>query len=190
MVRTMLIVIANLLIASVAVAQTTSTRSPSLLRAKEYPLTGESGGSVDPRRVQKLVNSWKDTKDAGEREKLEKSLRDALKQEFESRLESHEREIKELEEKVRQLRDRLALRKEKQSEIVDHRLEQILRDAQGLGWGTDAANSSDASYFVREVPGTPYVDVVPAPAKSVPFRSTLIAEPVNPYGTPDTPKGK
>jgi hypothetical protein len=98
-----------------------------------------AGSKVDPRVTRKLIDRWKASKDSAERNDLEKSLREVLKAEFSMRLEAHEKEIKQLEEKVRQLRDRLNLRREKQDEIVDHRLQQLLRDAQGLGWGAEGA---------------------------------------------------
>jgi hypothetical protein len=105
---------------------------------------GGYGISFNPRDTRKLVDQWKASKDAGERDKMEKGLREALQAEFNARLTAHEREIKELEEKVRQLRARLNLRREKQDEIVDHRLQQLLRDAQGLGWGSDEMSGTGA----------------------------------------------
>jgi hypothetical protein len=98
---------------------------------------GGRSGKIDPRQTRKLIDRWKASKDASERSNLEKSLREMLKAEFSTRLAAHEKEIKQLEEKVRQLRARLDLRHEKQDEIVENRLEQLLRDAQGLGWGSE-----------------------------------------------------
>jgi hypothetical protein len=92
---------------------------------------------ANPRAMRQIVDQWKAATDASERDKLEQSLRNRLKTEFNARMNSHVAEIKELEEKVRQLRARLNLRREKQDEIVDHRLQQLLRDAEGLGWGAD-----------------------------------------------------
>jgi hypothetical protein len=126
---------------------------------------------IDPRQTQQLVQRWKDSKDAAEREKLETGLREALKLEFTARLASHYKEIKELEEKVRQLRERLALRKEKQDEIVEHRLQQILREAQGLGWGSEGAHgnsifqyrsATDATAIPSDNPYAPSSDLQPA----------------------------
>jgi hypothetical protein len=87
--------------------------------------------------MRQFIERWKAAREGDERAKVESTLREMLQREFAARLAEHEREIKELEEKVRQLRNRLSLRREKQDEIVDHRLQQILRDAQGLGWGTE-----------------------------------------------------
>jgi hypothetical protein len=124
--------------------RTTTTNTPY---SRGYaPATGEYGEmggygwygmESDTRGTKQLVDRWKAAREASERDKIEKSLHESLTTEFTQRLAAHEREIKQLEEKVRQLRDRLSLRREKQDEIVEHRLQQILREAQGLGWGSE-----------------------------------------------------
>jgi hypothetical protein len=106
----------------------------------EGGMGGRGYGAGNPRQTRKLIDRWKASKDGSERANIEKSLREGLKVEFSRRLAAHENEIKQLEEKVRQLRERLDLRREKQDEIVDNRLQQLLRDAQGLGWGADGAD--------------------------------------------------
>jgi hypothetical protein len=134
---------------------------------------------IDPRQTQRLIERWKTSKEAAEREKLETELRQLLKREFASRLAVHEREIKQLEEKIRQLRERLSLRKEKQEEIVEHRLQQILREAQGLGWGSEGGRSE--SVFQQTTDAA-------APAASDPFAPAEIdaldatADPENLFG--------
>jgi multidrug resistance efflux pump len=64
-------------------------------------------------------------------------MREDLTKRFQARLSAHEKEILQLEAKVKQLREQLELRCKKQDEIVDFRLKQLLREAQGLGWRTD-----------------------------------------------------
>jgi hypothetical protein len=129
---------------------------------------------IDPRQMQKLIEGWKNSKEAVEREKLETELRALLRREFASRLAVHEREIKQLEDKVRQLRERLALRKDKQEDIVDHRLQQILREAQGLGWGSDEAGSRSAFGYWPTTTDT----TEPAPVEGVaPADDSALREP-------------
>jgi hypothetical protein len=113
-----------------------SAEPPAVYGTTSYPgfAYSTNSGQQQPRQ---LIERWKAAQDSNERDKVEATLRETLKSEFAVRLAAHEREIKELEEKIRQLRNRLNLRREKQDEIVDHRLQQVLRDAQGLGWGTD-----------------------------------------------------
>lgn len=128
---------------------------------------------IDPRQTQKLIERWKNSNESAEREKLETELRALLRREFAARLAVHEREIKQLEEKVRQLRERVALRKEKQEEIVAHRLQQILRDAQGLGWGAEGVHgeamywpATDATSAAAADPFAPSADSVLNEAES------------------------
>jgi hypothetical protein len=132
---------------------------------------------IDPRQMQKLIEGWKKSKEGAEREKLETELRALLRREFASRLAVHEREIKKLEEKVRQLRERLALRKEKQEDIVDHRLQQILRDAQGLGWGSEGVHGNAIYQYSTTTEA--------AAASSDLFLAPLAGEPLNEAETAD-----
>jgi hypothetical protein len=87
--------------------------------------------------INQLLGKWKAAKDDAEREHLKKQVRELLKVQFTARLAGHEKEIEQLEAKVKELREQLSLRREKEDEIVDFRFQQLLREAQGLGWGTE-----------------------------------------------------
>jgi hypothetical protein len=153
--RAILIVLFFGLVASIAPAQPGPADEPSI----EPTYSGYGGRGGYGRgggrfgreygvkgQTHRLVVRWKASKQDAEREKTEADLRNVLKREFTARLAAHEKEITDLEEKVRQLRERLTLRKEKQSEIVEHRLQQILREAQGLGWGSEGTGGSATFY--------------------------------------------
>jgi len=110
-------------------------RSPG---GSDLPITLIGSVAADPRRViDQLVENWKKAGNKSDRDKVQQSLRVALKEEFHSRLAAHEKEIEQLEAEVQRLRHQLDLRRQKQDEIVDFRLQQVLREAQGLGWGTE-----------------------------------------------------
>jgi peptidoglycan hydrolase CwlO-like protein len=81
-----------------------------------------------------LVQRLKDAKSDTDIEKLKGQLDDALEKSFAMRQKRHTQEIEELEAKVKTLKELVAKRQEKRREIVANRREQILRDAQGLGW--------------------------------------------------------
>jgi hypothetical protein len=81
-----------------------------------------------------LVQRLKDAKSDSEVEKLKGQLDEALEKSFAMRQKRHTQEIEELEAKVKTLKELVAKRQEKRREIVANRREQILRDAQGLGW--------------------------------------------------------
>ena len=88
-------------------------------------------------KVHRLVDQWKAAKNESDRREIEQELRDAVKGQFNARLAPQRKELEELESQVKQLREKLELRLKKQDEIVDFRVQQLLREAQGLGWGTE-----------------------------------------------------
>jgi hypothetical protein len=144
----------------------------------------------DPRQSQELIARWK-AADADQRKQLESSLREMLKREFNARLMAHEQEIKELEAKVRELRERLALRREKQDEIVDHRLQQILREAQGLGWGSEGFGGQNNPFYwegtMSKGPQSAAVDwFAPGSAENSLFGSRPEEDPRNPAESADS----
>lgn len=115
---------------------------------------------VRERRVSELLAKWKEAEDPADRRKLEESLRGTVKEEFDARLGSHEKEIEQLEAKVKQLRGQLERRRDKQDEIVDFRVQQLLREAQGLGWGTEPVTPR-AGFRAMTPFGAPATPAVP-----------------------------
>jgi hypothetical protein len=102
--------------------------------------------------VNEQVEKWKQAENKSDRDKIQQSLHDTLKDQFKARLDNHEKEIDRLESEVKRLREQLELRRKKQDEIIDFRMQQILRDAQGLGWGTEPVpqmrpNPNDANDY-------------------------------------------
>lgn len=87
--------------------------------------------------VAELIDQWKKAENDADREKVQKELREAVKAEFLARLAPQVEEVKQLEAKVLRLHKQLELRRSKQDEIIDFRMQQLLREAQGLGWGTE-----------------------------------------------------
>jgi hypothetical protein len=86
------------------------------------------------RRVEVLTAQLKDATSDVEREQKKTQLKDLLDAQFAARQQRHEKEISELETKVKKLKELVAKRQENRREIVANRLDQILRDSQGLGW--------------------------------------------------------
>ena len=64
-------------------------------------------------------------------------LTKVVSDQFDLRQESRERELKELEEHVRKLRELHQRRAKEKDQIVRDRVRQLLRDVDGLGWGDD-----------------------------------------------------
>jgi hypothetical protein len=69
-----------------------------------------------------------------DKEKAKSLLAQVLDKQFDLRQRRQFREIESLEQQVRKLRELVQKRQENRGEIVSKRLDQILRNAQGLGW--------------------------------------------------------
>jgi hypothetical protein len=82
----------------------------------------------------KLARTLGEAKSDAERDKLKDQLNKVVESQFDLRQKRHANEIAELEARVKKLKDLLAKRQENRREIVSKRLEQILSEAQGLGW--------------------------------------------------------
>jgi hypothetical protein len=80
--------------------------------------------------IRQLQAADSDTQRAGIKAKLSKTLG----QQFDARQARHEREIKALEAQVKKLKDLVQKRQENREEIIARRLDQIVRESQGLGF--------------------------------------------------------
>ena len=86
-------------------------------------------------QVQSLLKKLSEAKEEATKTDLQKKLTEALGKQFDIRQEAREKELKELEERVKRLRETLEKREKAKESIVKNRLEQLLREADGLGWG-------------------------------------------------------
>jgi hypothetical protein len=84
--------------------------------------------------AEQLARQLGEAKSDTDRDKLKTKLGEVLEKQFDQRQKRHEREIESLEAQVKKLRDLVAKRQENRREIIGRRVEQILRESQGLGW--------------------------------------------------------
>jgi hypothetical protein len=82
----------------------------------------------------RLARQLGQAKSEDDKEQLKAKLADVLDKQFEQRQRRHESEIEALEAQLKKLKDLVRIRNERRREIVAKRLEQVLRDAEGLGW--------------------------------------------------------
>jgi hypothetical protein len=105
---------------------------------------------ADQRFVQStrdLIGKYQEATDPGERETIRDQLNDVLVNHFEVRQQFRARELQELEAQVERLRELHNRREREKNQIVRDRLQQLLRDAEGLGWGaSDAIPGSGARF--------------------------------------------
>jgi hypothetical protein len=82
----------------------------------------------------RLARQLGEAKSDTDRDKLKTKLGEVLEKQFDQRQKRHEHEIEQLEAQIKKLKDLVAKRQENRREIIGRRLEQILRESQGLGW--------------------------------------------------------
>ena len=68
------------------------------------------------------------------REKIRTKLTETLGKQFDARQKRHEAEIAALEAKIKKLKEMVQKRQDNRREIISRRMEQLVRDAEGLGW--------------------------------------------------------
>lgn len=68
------------------------------------------------------------------RDEAKAKLREVLVKQFDARQKRHGLEIEALEAKVKKLKDIVRKRQDGREDIITRRLDQIVRDSQGLGW--------------------------------------------------------
>jgi hypothetical protein len=85
-------------------------------------------------RAEALARQLGAAKSDGDREKIKGQLSDLLEKQFDQRQKRHEEEIKQLEAQIKKLKDLVDKRQENRREIISARLNQIVKESQGLGW--------------------------------------------------------
>jgi hypothetical protein len=94
-------------------------------------LTGEATAA---REVASLVAAYGKTEDKDERKKIETKLATALANQFDLQQKRRELELSRAEAQMKKLRELMRKRTEERKTIIDKRLEQLVREAEGLGW--------------------------------------------------------
>ena len=111
------------------------TPSPRTAGTSYLSTAGMSGEEVGlAHESDQLARKLGEAKSDSDRAKLKDDLAQILEKQFDLRQKHHLDEIKALEEKIKKLKGLVDKRQENRREIVSNRLDQILRDAMGLGW--------------------------------------------------------
>jgi peptidoglycan hydrolase CwlO-like protein len=121
--------------------------NPPFARSDQVPSNFRLGWSVDqgprPRdteemglahRADQLIHQLEAAGTDVQRSEIKAKLSEILSKQFDARQKRHRQEIEALEAKVTKLKELVRKRQESREEIVTRRLEQLMRDTQGLGW--------------------------------------------------------
>lgn len=82
------------------------------------------------------------TAEGAEKESVVAKLKSAVGEQFDQRQDGKAKELKALEEQLAKLKEIHAKRTQQRDVIIAERVQQILRDSEGLGWGTDSRDST------------------------------------------------
>ena len=86
--------------------------------------------------VAMLADQLKSTQKTEERESILTKLKTAVGEQFDARQDAKTKELKALEEQLIKLKELHAKRSQQRDQIVADRVQQIVKEADGLGWGT------------------------------------------------------
>jgi hypothetical protein len=111
-----------------------------------------SAESSAEREVNGLVAEYSRKEDDKERAKVKEKLSAALSKQFDLQQKRREHELAKVEAQVKKLRELMKKRGEERKAIIDRRLDQLMREAEGLGWTPPPGLRSSDSYL-RSEPG-------------------------------------
>ena len=92
-------------------------------------------------QAESLVKQLADATDEKDRAKLTENLQETLTQQFDTQQKVRELEVVAIEARAKKLRDVINKRNDGRRSIIDKRLDQLLREAEGLGWNSPAGGA-------------------------------------------------
>jgi hypothetical protein len=99
-------------------------------------LHGEEASAAN--EVSRLVAEYSRTEDEKDKEKVKTRLATALAKQFDAQQKRRDVELARLEAQLNKLRALMKKRGEERKPIIDRRLDQLVREAVGLGWAPPA----------------------------------------------------
>lgn len=115
------------------------------------------------RQEEQLVERYASTEDADQRSAIKAELAEHLTNHFSIQEQIRDRELARVEARVKKLRELTQKRRDAQRTIIEQRLDQLLRDADGLGW-TPPPSDHNATILSR---GGQYGTRVAVPAPTL-----------------------
>jgi len=131
---------------------------------------GAQGLGIGPQSIhhtllvqsQELAHQYAKSEKEDEKKETRKKLTEVLDRQFDLHLKEQQNELDELEKQVAKLKAVLRKRKDAKENIVERRLEQLVQEADGLGWNAPGGRS-DLFWGVGQRPAGGYTT---SPSKS------------------------
>ncbi len=90
-------------------------------------------------KSQALLDQYTEAGDDEQKSKIKDQLAEMLEKQFSVQQQLREREVAKIEARVKKLRQTIDKRNEAKRSIIDKRLDQLIREAEGLGWNAPAS---------------------------------------------------
>jgi hypothetical protein len=97
------------------------------------------------RKSEQLAAQYGGAKEDDKKSQLRTQLRETLEKQFQLQEHRREQELVKIEERVKSLRELMQKRQDARETIINRRLDQLLRDAEGLGWNAPTTGSGGSS---------------------------------------------
>ncbi len=128
------------------------------------------GAHHDDQKISSLLSEYQSVKEENKRSELVNQITATVTHQFEEKQQMREQELRQLEERLADLKQRHSKRESLKEKIVGDRVQQLLNNIEGLGWSTDPSPSGAVNYDPAMVPspnwmGSPMI----APAASSPI---------------------
>jgi succinate dehydrogenase/fumarate reductase flavoprotein subunit len=117
-------------------------------------------------RASELARGYVKAEKESEKREIRQKMTDLLNEQFDEHMQQQQKELEDLEKQISELRAVLKKRSAAKAAIVDRRIEQMIQDADGMGW---TAPGSPRGYYNQSYG--------PGGAFSVPLRPTAKTPP-------------
>jgi len=113
--------------------------SPAVYAVQGLTPNPVSVGSRTQTQISQLARQYVKSVKEDEKKDIRKKLSEALAKQFDQLAERQQKELQDLEKQVEDLKTLLKKRRDNRDAIIERRLEQVVQDAEGLGWSTPSS---------------------------------------------------
>jgi hypothetical protein len=107
------------------------------------PLSSQSNTYQLQSDSAQLARKYVEAKKEDEKRDIRKQLTEVLNRQFDQHVQQQQHELEELEKQIAKLKEVVRKRLDAKSTIVDRRIEQLIQDAEGLGWNAPSGPHPD-----------------------------------------------
>jgi hypothetical protein len=105
-------------------------------------------------QVTRLAQQYAKATKEDEKRDVKKKLNDLLGQQFDQLAVQQKKQLTDLEKQVADLKTVLEKRHDNRDSIIERRLDQLIKEAEGLGWSNPPAKSQGTPYYAPQISGT------------------------------------